>query len=371
MKNFLSSFYNFWKNIDKLTIILAAALSFISVVLLFGIAQAGYLKPDRVTIQIVASLLGIAVALLISWFDYRELAKLWKLYLPASYILVLLTFFIGVQRDDDKAWLMIFGVSIQPAEILKVAVILSFALYLEKEREYINNPRTLVKICAHAMAPVVLILLQGDGGTALIMLFIVAAMIFAAGINWKYIAAAGGAGVLLMPFVWNVLMDQHKRNRVLSAYDWTLDPLGIGLQQRYGRQAFGSGGLLGKGLFSHEIQYVPEMYNDFIFTYLGNVAGFLGCLFVIIIIGVLMYRIISTSFVCKDYLGKLICVGVFAMLASQIIVNIGMCLSLLPVVGVTLPLLSSGGTSVTITYASIGLVLSVYANNKKTLFSDN
>ena len=148
-----------------------------------------------------------------------------------------------------------------------------------------------------------------------------------------------------LPVIWYGFLDEDKRMRFITLFNPELDPSGGGYQQRYGRIALGSGKLWGKGIYSGNHQYVPEMYNDFIFSFIGEALGFLGCLAVLGLLAALCLRILRVGNRAKDSLGRYICVGVFTMIASQTVVNVGMCLSVLPVIGVTLPLFSGGGTS--------------------------
>ena len=234
---------------------------------------------------------------------------------------------------------------------------------------YVNQPEVLVPVLCHMALPTVLIMLQGDDGSALIFLCIGCGMLFAAGIGWKYILAAGGAAVAALPVIWYGFLDEDKRMRFITLFNPELDPSGGGYQQRYGRIALGSGKLWGKGIFSGNHQYVPEMYNDFIFSFIGEALGFLGCLAVLGLLAALCLRILRVGNRAKDSLGRYICVGVFTMIASQTVVNVGMCLSVLPVIGVTLPLFSGGGTSVVATYLGVGLAVSVAMHNSKKLFT--
>ena len=181
--------------------------------------------------------------------------------------------------------------------------------------------------------------------------------------------AAGGAAVADLQVIWYGFLDEDKRMRFITLFNPELDPSGGGYQQRYGRIALGSGKLWGKGIFSGNHQYVPEMYNDFIFSFIGEALGFLGCLAVLGLLAALCLRILRVGNRAKDSLGRYICVGVFTMIASQTVVNVGMCLSVLPVIGVTLPLFSGGGTSVVATYLGVGLAVSVAMHNSKKLFT--
>ncbi|MBP1578444.1 MAG: FtsW/RodA/SpoVE family cell cycle protein, partial [Oscillospiraceae bacterium] len=162
MKSFWRGCIKFYRNTDKLLMSLCLICSAVSVYMLLGIQAAGFIRPRVFATQMIATLIGIAVACFVSFFDYRFVAKLWKLYLPFAYGLVLLTFFIGRQRYsyiDDKAWLEIpfIGMTIQPSEILKLAFIYSFALHLEKVKEHINNPQTLMLLGIHGAIPTLMI----------------------------------------------------------------------------------------------------------------------------------------------------------------------------------------------------------------------
>ena len=141
------------------------------------------------------------------------------------------------------------------------------------------------------------------------------------------------------------------------------------MQQLEGLDSLGSGQIFGIGLFAENHNYVPEMYNDFIFSFIGEALGFIGCLAVLGIISALCLRVLQVGRRAKDRLGRFICVGVFSMIAAQTVMNVGMCLSVLPVIGVTLPLFSGGGTSVVATYLGIGLAMSVSMHNSRKLFT--
>ena len=165
-------------------------------------------------------------------------------------------------------------------------------------------------------------------------------------------------------------MNEDQRQRIEMIVTGNLDPSGIGYQQWHGLLSIGSGQLLGTGLFGSEHRYVPAMRNDFIFAFLGEAMGFVGCLIVILLLLGICSRILWTSHLAQDDLGRYICIGIFAMIAFQSILNIGMCLSMLPVIGVTLPFFSAGGTSAAALYLGIGVVLSVYMHSRRHLFMD-
>ncbi len=372
MKKFFSAVANFVKTSDYITILLVLIISAFGVISLMSMRVSGLATERQVLVQILATALGIVGALIMSKIDYNFMAKFWKPICGIAYALVLLTFVIGIRVGDvvdDRAWLQLpFGLTLQPSEILKAAFILTFALHLQRVSAAINRPKTLLVLCAHGAVPIMLVVLQGDDGTALIFTSIFACMLFGAGLSFKYIAAGVGAAAASLPILWYFILSDYQKLRVLTVLNPELDPQGIGWQQLNGLLALGSGQLWGKGLFREDHHPVPMIYNDFIFTFVGEAMGFIGCFALILLIGSLCGRMLYTGFKIKDDMGKFICIGVFAMFASQTILNVGMCLSVLPVIGITLPFVSAGGTSVAVSYIGIGLVLSVYSHNRKALF---
>lgn len=374
MKKVVAAAGRYIRSTDWWLILMCVIASGLSVVLLMGIVNSGLAYGRHVKVQALATAIGLVAALILSKIDYHFMARLWKLHASAAYFLVLLTFLIGVQVQesvDDKAWIMLpMGLSIQPSEILKISFILTFAYHLSKVQDNLNSPQNLILLCLHGALPVGLIMLQGDDGTAIIFGMIFLCMIFSAGIKWRYILLALGCVAAAAPLVWLYVMDDDKRMRVLSVLFPEQYTMNIGYQQMCSRRAIGSGQLWGKGIFYGNHQYVPEIQNDFIFAFIGESLGFFGCVLVILLLFCICAKILHTGSRSIDPLGRYICVGVFAMIAWQSMANIGMCISVLPVIGLTLPFLSAGGTSVVTVYLGIGLVLSVYMHQKTTLFSD-
>jgi len=368
LKRIRAAAISYIRSTDRLTWAFCIVLSGLSLLLLSGLYNTGYAGSRNLIVQSAAVVLGLLMVLVLSNIDYEVIANLWKLYLPLCYGLVLATFLVGAARGDDQAWITIGGFSLQPSELLKVAFIMAFGLHLSKVEGQVNEPRQLVLLCLHGGLPVLLIHFQGDDGSALMIGLIFLSMLFAAGLSWHYIVAAVGAAAVLSPLVWFFVMNEDHRNRFLIMFDPMSDPQGYGLQQLKGLLAIGSGQLRGSGLFSGDHVYVPEIRNDFIFSFVGNSMGFIGCLLVICLLSGLCARLLYNAFHARDPLGRYICVGAFAMVAFQSIFNIGMCLSLLPVIGITLPFLSSGGSSVIALYAAMGLVVSVKMHSSDKMF---
>lgn len=367
--------YNLFKDIDKILILLCIVASALSVLLLYSIYYNGMVESIRIVIvQIMASLGGIVIAIIISKLDYKKICKYWYFHIPVSLILVLLTFTsLGIQREgtDDKAWLSVGFTTIQPSEILKLSFIFTFSMHIVAVKEEINKPKNILMLLLHAAIPIGLVFMQGDFGSGLIFVGVCLTILFIAGISWKYIVFGVVVIIVTFPIIWYFVLDEHHRQRIMIIFDPTLDPYNIGYQQLQGRIALGSGMMFGKGLFSKEsVINIPEVYNDFIFSYIGQTLGLIGCMIVILLITLVCFRIISISLKSKDLLGRYICVGIFAVILFQSFINIGMVLSIMPVIGVNLPFLSSGGTSVLLTYVAIGVVLNIYSQSKeKMIFS--
>ncbi len=375
MKTVFSAIGRYIKETDWMLMLCCFSLSSFSTLLIYSLYKNGEIgRLNTVLVQPAMALCGIVAAIVLSKIDYHMMARLWKWHSVLCYGLALLVFPFGIQRVDwvdDKAWLPIpfTSISFQPSELLKISFIITFAYHLSKVKDQLNRPKQLLLLCIHGAIPCGLIHLQGDDGTVLVMAVIFASMLFVAGLSWKYIVPV----LVMIPpaavVLWNFFLDDDKKNRILAIIRPELVDSAITWQQDRGLISIGNGGLWGNGIFMEtgQFRYVPEVYNDFIFTYIGETVGFIGCIAVLAALAFLCIRILHNALHALDDLGKFICVGVFAMMAIQIIINIGMCLGVLPVIGVTLPFLSAGGTSTGTLYLGIGVVLSVYMHSGKDM----
>ena len=310
---------------------------------------------------------GIVAAIIISFIDYRKLVKLCVVFVPLSLVLVGLSFtYLGYQREveDDQAWLNLGFIQFQPSEVLKLTFILTFAYHLSRDEEDMNKPLHMLLLIIHGMIPIGIIGLQGDYGTAIVFAAIFVFMICSAKISWKYLVAAPFVVAVGVAAMWFFVLSEFHKKRILILFHPGTDPEYIEYQQDLGLAALKSGGVFGKGLFGKPEDYitVPEIHNDFIFTYAGQVFGYVGTLGLIIILAYICLKIFGDSRICRDHLGKFICMGAFGLVLSHCIMNVGMVLKVAPVIGVPLPFLSAGGTALISMYAMIGLVLSTYSH---------
>ena len=363
------------RRVDVVYLLLCAACSAISVVVLLSIGQTQLGSNNKASVQLIASLLGLMLAVVFSTADYHALAGAWPLHGVVAWGLVLPTLFlhnvntglvtIGYDAGgtSNYSWYRVGGMTFQPAELAKISFILTLALHLSQVRGQVNRPKNLLLLFVHIALPAAAIHVQGDDGTALVFLGIGLVMLYAGGLS-HWVAggalAAGvvGGGVLLKLRPGIIKGYQFKRILAVITPD---DPnlADITYQQNKGTMAIGTGGLTGTGLFTPEHIFVPNAWNDFIFAYLANVLGFVGAAAVLALLLGVCLRTLTAALQSRDALGRNICVGIFAALFLQTVINLGMNLQVLPVIGVTLPFFSAGGSSVVMMYLCVGLVLSV------------
>lgn len=357
-------------SIDAGLLFAVTLCSVISTVLIYSISHNKLLEgvgSSYWRTQLISMGMGLIAAVIMSFIDYRKLVKLWFIFAPAALILVGLTFTsLGYQRAgaDDQAWIQIGSFSFQPSEVLKLAFILTFAYHLSRDEEEMNKPLHMLLLCIHALVPIGIVGLQGDYGTAIVFVFIFVFMICSAKISWKYLVTGPFVAAAGIAAMWFFALDEFHKKRVTILFHPGTDPENIEYQQDLGLMALKSGKIFGKGLFAKSSEYVsvPEMHNDFIFTYAGQVFGFLGSVGILIILTCICLKIFADSRVTRDHLGKFICMGAFGLIFSHCIMNIGMVLKTAPVIGVPLPFMSAGGTAMVSMYTIIGLVLSTYSH---------
>lgn len=370
MKKVLKYLGLHFKHVDKVLPLICIGITVFDVFLINSMVTTGIINSSTARTQFAAAIIGIAGAFVLSFIDYKLLSKYWFVYTPIAVILQLLLFVpsLRIMVDDDMAWLKLGRFTLQPSEILKFVFIITLATHISKLGDKINSIKHLLPVCAHGLFPVVLIMKQGDAGSALVFLFIFICMLFMGGLSWKYLLA----GLACVPAVgylaWNFIMQDHHRMRVLMLFDKELQQAeirGLYYQQYRGTIALGSGQLTGLGFDNTRFTETAFLENDFVFAYIGMTLGFIGCIGVVIALAVLCLKLLSNASGAPDLLGKLMCVGVFAMVFFHCVINIGMVLSVIPVIGIPLPFISQGGTSMMMMHISMGLVMSVSCHREK------
>ena len=370
MNKISHSLIDYFKRTDFVLWLLTIFAVIYSLLLISSMQRSGNYNFLRT--QLIAVILGLGASIIISIADYRFLIRKWYFAALIAVFLAGLVFIFGIQvaGTDDTAWIELpSGITIQPSEFIKICFIITFSKHLSyiNEKDLIHNIFGVISLVFHALIPMAIIHIQGDDGTVLIFGFIFLIMSFTAGVQLRYFAILGGMLIVGVPIIWNFFMNDEHRNRILALFDIDGNSMtNYGWQQYQGKVSIASGEVSGSGLYNgSRVEYgiVPEQENDFIFTVAGEELGFIGCMILLLILFGIVIKVIMNARNSTDVQGKYICCGVFAIIASQTIINLGMVLGFFPVVGITLPLFSSGGTSALSTLICLGLVQSVRNHN--------
>ena len=360
------------ESIDRKLLAVVALLAGFGILFVYS-ATLSYGQNRYVIIQSVAAVLGIVLMTALSFIDYRQFAKKYRLVILLNVALLLFTYVFGegVTDKTNANWINLGFIKIQPSEFAKILFIYAFAAHLYFVRDRINKFFTAMTLFLHAAIIIGLTFLQKDLGTLTIFLFIFAVMCFAGNLNiWYFIAGIAGI-VAASPFIWTKL-NYFQKQRILAPYDISIDPNAIGVRHQAVRSmtAISLGGIDGSGYMHGKITQgnFSAKHTDMIFATICEEFGFIGALVIIGLYIFLVVRIILVAIRSENTFGCLVCTGVAAMFVIQIIENIGMCLGILPVIGITLPFLSYGGSSALSTYIAIGLVLSVSTHKEQTFF---
>jgi rod shape determining protein RodA len=372
MASILKNLKKFFSNTDKTLWLLTISATVYSIMLISSM-QRSY-EYNYLTSQMIAIIVGYIMVIVMTLIDYERLLNLWWLFGGISLTLLALVFVIGVNvaGTDDTAWINLpGGISFQPSEIVKIFFIVTFTKHLQtlKESEKLHTLFGVLSLIVHMAVPVAIIHFQGDDGTVLVFLFVFLIMAFVGGVQLRYflimllLIAAG------IPILWNYVLNDEHKNRMSAIFDIDGNAMTTyGWQQYQGKVSVASGGMSGTGLGNGArvaSGIVPEQENDFILTVAGEELGFIGCVLLIGLLLLILVKIIINAVTARDYAGRMLCIGVFSMIAVQTIVNVGMVLGLLPVIGITLPFFSSGGTSMLSMLMGIGLVHSVHYHKNR------
>lgn len=358
------------KSLDPVLFVCTLLLSLIGILTIFGAVD--NFGKRKLIMQVAMAAAGIIATMIVANIDYRHVVdKLWIFMIIASAALLVITLIFGSSGEErettNKAWLNIpiVGIAIQPSEFIKIFTVCTFAKHISLVKDRINKPLTLLTLAGHAGLIVGLILLSGDLGVSLVYMGFLLIMLFCAGLSgWYYL---GGAGIVAVafPFIWDHLAE-YQQKRIIVGFNPELDPLDKGQQPLLSKQCVENGELFGIGLFGKgDYERLAASHTDFIFATICEKFGMIGGMAVVLLLLVMVVRILMIARTCGDY-GGLICVGVAAILIVQTAENIGMCLAMLPVIGLTLPFLSCGGSSLLATFILVALVHSVKSHRPRS-----
>lgn len=371
MRRFIEELKDFPKKGDWVLLILCLVTSGYGGIMVASATNAAKFGSNTkyILIQLVATMLGVLMYAVVSSIDVDFMSEHRGVLVAFNVIMLLLLIPFGDDHSTgNKSWLTIplVPVSIQPAEICKIAFIIILASVMSSHQNDISSIPSVLHILFHLGLVVGLnMVLSGDAGVSLIFVFIFIGMAFAGGISlWWFLAGLAGIGVGI-PILWPHL-GTHQQERIRVLIDPEFDKMGISARyhSKINLQSLTGGGLTGQGLFNGTRTQDGNLFaqhTDYIFSSMGEELGFFGCLGVILLEFAIIARCIQVGSRCPDYMRRLICYGAASAMMFQVLINVGMCIGVMPVIGLTLPLISYGGSSVVTIYATMGLVSGSYA----------
>ncbi|HMS64616.1 MAG TPA: rod shape-determining protein RodA [Ignavibacteria bacterium] len=359
--------------------------------------------------QLTFALFGILLMMVVSYIPPRIIAKGSYIFYGLSLILLLLVLFFGKKISGSKSWFSMGGFGIQPSEFAKIATILALANFLSSTEDgfkNVNRPLVFLKSCVLVILPVILIMRQPDMGTTLVFLSMILPILFWAGLSpyvlfviispvFAVIGAFFGtnyfiialvlvaiillffkrnifltAGILVMNFVVGFSVDSlynklqpYQQNRIKGVFDPTTDPLGSGYNVIQSKVAIGSGGLFGKGFLEGtqtQLKFIPEQWTDFIYCMIGEEFGFVGSVLILVLYMVIIFQLVNNAYATKNKFLSVACIGFASIILFHLVINVGMTIGIMPVIGIPLPLMSYGISSLLSFLVMMGIGMSAY-----------
>ena len=315
--------------------------------------------------QVVRLLVGSGVMVALAHVEPGNYARWAPWFYVATVVALVAVFVVGSSAKGAQRWLAAGGLQFQPAEVAKIVTLLMVAAFLA-ERGGASRLSVVVGAIAFIALPVLLIGYQPDLGTAVVIAVAGAGLLFIAGMSWRLLAAFGAAGLASLPLAWYALKD-YQRERVITFLDPDRNPLAGGYQVLQSKIAIGSGGLYGKGWLNgtqSHLDFLPERSTDFVFAVLAEEFGLLGVAAILVLAGIVIFRGLWIAGQCQEPFGRLVAAGLVLSFFLHVFVNVGMVSGLLPVVGLPLPLISYGGTSLVTTMAAFGIMMSMFSHRR-------
>ena len=378
MKLKFSDIRGFLKRADMLLFFLCLAAATMGLVAISSATAT--MGQSYIYVQLFALLIGIVLYFVFTLIDVDIFADQWPLLLVAEVGLILILAIFG--SDDDtgnRAWIRFLGIGLQPAEVVKVIYIVLTAKHLTYLKEYRNlsSPLSVFQLVAHLGVLFALyMVISGDLGNALVFFFVFVVMVFSAGIKLYWFLFGGAAMALVIPLAWNYVLNDVQKNRILLPYmQDQIDPTGFGIswEPTRAKLALSSGRLWGTGLYQGTQTQTVEgglrsKHADYILACIGEEMGMVGCIAVILILTAIIVRCVYVGLHCHSNFGFLVCMGMASMICFQLFNSVGMCTGLTPVIGLTLPFFSYGGSSLFTMFAAMGIVSGIRYRPKPAQF---
>lgn len=368
MKDIITLYIQKFKLLDTRLISLILLLASLGFALLYSAANGDtkWMFP-----QMLRFIFGFAAMIFISTLNIGIIHKFaWHFYVFTILLLVLVQFF-GTTGMGAKRWLDLHFFVIQPSELTKIStIILLSKIFSNTSYVEISKPKNIIFTLLIIIIPVYFVMQQPDLGTSIIIFATGIMLYIIAGLSYKYIISALIIFLAMIPIVWNYVLLEYQKGRILTFLNPERDPYGSGYHIIQSKIAIGSGGLTGHGYMKgsqSQLDFLPEKHTDFIFTLLAEEFGLLGCIFLFTILFMIMLRLTYIAKLCNSKFAFFMTIGVSIIFSSYIFINTAMVMGLLPVVGVPLPLVSYGGTVMMTTMIGFGLVLNAFINRDKQI----
>jgi rod shape determining protein RodA len=362
------SFFQKVKNFDYILLICILTLGIISAFAMYSTDGGEILFHSKS--HVYKFLIFFPMMIFLSFFNI----KFWHYFAYIFYIIILIALIwaslYGVKASGSQRWINLYFINLQPSELMKVAIIVCLAKYYHRVHlDRVNSFQSLLVALSILILPIMLVIMQPDLGTSILIASSGLVVIWLAGLNIKYFLYSFLIFLISAPFAISFLKDYQKL-RILTFIDPDRDPLGAGYQIIQSKIAIGSGGLSGKGFLKGTqsyLDFLPEKHTDFIFTLFAEEQGFLGSLGLLIIYIIIIYRVLKIGSISRSYFAKLFCYGYGSAIFFYVTVNMCMVLGLLPIVGSPLPIMSYGGSSMLATMIGFSIVMSAKINHKQSI----
>lgn len=353
----------FLKKADIVLLLLCIVTTIFGIVVISS-ATAAMGSSQYVSVQTVALIIGIAIYVLLTLIDVDIIAERRELLLLFCVLFIGCLYFWGIEGGGNKSWLDIplIPINIQPAEICKIFFIIIMAKLMSVNQNSLSSPLTIGKLGLLTLFFFLLIVVvSSDAGVALTYIFIFIIMAYVGGVNVMWFLVGFGGLAACVPMLWPFLQD-YQRNRILVLFDPSIDPDTYWQTERSLRY-IQNGGISGQGLYKGAMvrgHAMGAQHTDFIFSAIAEELGMLGCVAVLLLLSAIVIRCIYVGIKSENFMNRMICIGIAGMLLFQIVINVGMCLGILPVIGLTLPFISYGGSSIVTMFMAMGVVSGIH-----------
>jgi len=366
----LKRYLRFAKNFDWIILLATILLIGFSIAIIYSTTFSMSGGGKEALQQGLNAMIGLIALFVIARMDYRSFRNYSGILYILTIVMLLSVEFLGKTSLGATRWINLGFFQFQPSELAKIFMIIVLAKFFAERSGEMHKLKTLLQSLLYMAIPTILVLMQPDLGTAMTFIVIWLAMVFVSNARKLYLLLIGLVGIASTPIIYQFL-HSYQQKRILTFFNPTADPMGAGWNVNQALIAIGSGRWLGRGLGhgpQSQLNFLPFKHTDFVFAALAEEMGFVGALAVLGLFAVILYRAVRTAMLARDYFGTYLATGIFAMLFFHVFINIGMNVGIMPVTGIPLPLVSSGGTSIVITLVAIGILESIIIRYKKIDF---